>query len=445
MSKQITGRISPKGTGKLASSHLAPFVTLLACVCLTIPAMAGETMRSALTHAYRSSPELQAERYQLRAVDEQLPQAQSGWKPTVEASATVGYKYENSDKNGQKDGDLQGFKVTLRQPVFRGFRTENAVSQAHQVIAAEEQNVVRLEQDVLLKAVSAYMDVIRDRDIVRLRNNQVGILKQELRATRGRFSLGEVTRTDVAQATARYQSAIGNLENAKADLNISISAYLRFVGRSPRRLTRPGLPRNLPKSVEHGVRLAEQYHPEVKMAMHKEVAARHFVKVRRGDLLPRVALEAEYGYESGLSNTLGDTQEAVVRGVLTIPLYQAGTAHSRLREAKELASRRRMLILDARRKIRSELMRVWNRYTEASRRIGIIKAQVGAAMVAVEGVRREVLLGSRTTQETLDAERELMNTRIALAVARRDRIVRAYEVLSATGQLTAKRLSLGAN
>lgn len=423
----------------------APFaqiVTLLGLVFAALPAHAGSNLRDALIHAYRSSHELQADRYRQRATDEQLPQAQAGWHPTVEARTSAGYKYEDNSTTINETSDPLSFKITLRQPIFRGFRTQSATAQAHQVIAAGRQELLGLEQDVLLKAVTAYMDVLRDRDIARLRYNQVVILRKELRGAKRRLALGDKTRTDVAQALNRFQSAIANHDNAKADLGVSVSGYMRFVGRKPGSLKRPNLPHKMPLDLAQAIRVAEQYNPEIKKAMHKEVAARHFIKLKRGELLPRVALEAEYDYNSTMTTTQATSDTAVVRGVLTVPLYQAGFVYSKVREAKELANRRRMLILNARRKIRAQMMRVWNRYREAGKKIGTVKAQIGASIMAVEGVRRETLLGSRTTQEVLDAERELMNARIALAVARRNHVARAYEVLAAAGRLTARQLRL---
>ncbi len=419
-----------------------PVIAILALAAATMPASAADNLRSALAHAYQTNPELHAERYNLRATDEQLPQAQAGWRPTVEASTSVGYKYERETGVDTGTSDPFGFKITLNQPVFRGFRTRSATAQARQVIEAGRQDLILVEQAVLLRAVAAYMDVLRDRDIVRLRHTQIGILRNELKAAKGRFSLGEVTRTDVAQALTRYQSAIANHDNAKADLAVSVGEYIRHIGRAPKALKRPTKPAKLPRSLNQALRVAERHNPEIRKALHKQEAARQFVNVRRGALLPRVSLQAEYGYNAAMTASEATTEEAVVRGVLTIPLYQAGTAHSSLRQAKELASRRRLLIVNAQRKIRGQVMRVWSRYREAGNKIRTVKSQVGSAMLAVEGVRRETLLGSRTTQDTLDAERELMNTRIALAVAHRDHVVRAFELLATVGRLTARDLSL---
>lgn len=422
--------------------HLAPLVALLTLMVFSATAGAADSLRSALAHAYETNPELQAERYNLRATDEQLPQAQAGWKPTVEASTSIGYKYENEDSMTSRTTDPAGFKISLNQPIFRGFRTQSATAQARQVIAAGRQDLRLVEQSVLLSAVAAYMDVLRDRDIVRLRHTQIGILGNELKAAKGRFALGEVTRTDVAQALTRYQSAIANHDNAKADLGVSVGEYIRNVGRAPAALKRPGLPAKLPRTLEIAISIAERHNPEILKTRHNEEAARHFIQVRRGALLPRVSLQAEYGYDAAMSLTNDSTEEAVVKGVLTVPLYQAGVAYSHLREAKELANRRRMLILNAQRKTRSTVMRVWNRHGEAADKIKVVKLQVGSAMLALEGVRREALMGSRTTQDILDAERELMNARIALAVAQRDHLVRAYELLAAIGRLSARDLSL---
>ncbi|NNE24944.1 MAG: TolC family protein, partial [Rhizobiales bacterium] len=198
----------------------------------------------------------------------------------------------------------------------------------------------------------------------------------------------------------------------------------------------------LPNSLEKAIKLADQYNPEIIKAMHKEVAAMHFIGVKRGELLPKVELEAEYEYHRDMQANFGKYEVAAVRGVVTVPIYQSGFVYSKIREAKQLANRRRMLILTARRKIRGQVGRVWSRYRETEGKIQAIKKEIGASMVAVQGVRMESLTGRRTTQEVLDAERRLMNARINLEHFRRNRIVRAYEVIAATGHLTAFDLGL---
>lgn len=411
---------------------------LLVMVC----PLQAQSLPEVLKHAYRNNPELDAARAEQQVSDELKPQALSGWRPTVIAQVNAGHKNHNVDLLRFDHSDPLGMSIRLTQPLFRGFRTVSATRQADQLIAAAHQQLIEIEQNVMLATISAYMDVIRDREILRLRRNQVVLLRHELNGNRRRLQLGMVTRTDVAQASARLSSALSNVTGAEADLGVSVSRFIRQVGRKPGVLKRPAVSRRLPRDLPRAIKLADQYNPEIVKAMHKEVAARHFVDVKRGELLPKVGLEAEYRHNSDLRGKFGENETAAVRGVVTVPIYQSGFVYSKVREAKLQVNRRRMLILTARRKIRGQVGRVWNRYRETEGKISAIKQQIGAAMVAVQGVRMEALAGTRTTQEVLDAERELMNARINLEVVRRDRIVWAYEVIKSTGRLTAFNLGL---
>lgn len=438
----------PGGKPASSASRRGLWRTIAACIPVVAVLLGmgvqahAQSLPEALKHAYRNQPVLDAARAEQRITDELKPQALSGWRPTVIAQANIGHESTNEDLLRFDHTDPMGLSIRLTQPVFRGFRTVSATRQADQLIAAGRQQLIDVEQTILLDAIKAYMDVIRDREVLRLRRNQVALLSHELRGNRRRLELGMVTRTDVAQARARLSSAVSNVAGAEADLGVSVNRYIRHVGRKPGVLRRPPVSRRIPKSLDRAIKLADQYNPEILKAMHKEVAARHFVDVKRGELLPQIGLEAEYRHNSDLRAEFGEDETAVFRGVVTVPIYQAGSSYSQLRQAKQQVNRRRMLILAARRKIRGQVGRVWSRYRETEGKISAVMQQIGAAMVAVEGVRREALNGSRTTQEVLDAERELMNTRIGLEVIRRDRIVRAYEVIKTTGRLTAYNLGL---
>ena len=402
----------------------------------------AQSLPEVLKQAYRNHPSLEAARAQQRITDELRPQALSGWRPTVVAQTSLSHKQSNEDTTRVRGSEPLGFTVKLSQPLFRGLRTVSETRQADQLIAAGRQELIAVEQAVLLEAIEAYMDVIRDREVLRLRRNQVSLLTHELRGNQRRLDLGVVTKTDVAQARSRLSSAMSNVEGAKADLAVSVGKYIRSVGSKPGVLRRPPVSPRMPRSLRQGIQWADQYNPEIVKAMHKEVAARHFVDVKRGELLPRVSLEAEYSIDSAFRARSGDEETAAIRGVLTVPIYQSGAVYSKIRQAKQQVNRRRMLILTARRKAREQMNRVWSRYQETNGKIASVRRQIAAAMIAVEGVRKESYLGGRTTQEVLNAERELMNARIALARIRRDQIVRAYEVIATAGRLTAFNLGL---
>lgn len=402
----------------------------------------SDSLPKALSHAYLDNPMLAAERARLRATDELEPQANAGWRPTVDAAGSVAHSWIDEKPRGKKPTDPAVFTIQLSQPLFRGFRTVNSIKRAQANIAVGRQELLAVEQQVLLETAIAYMDVIRDREILRLRRGQVSLLREELRAARGQFNLGSKTRTDVAQADARLNSAIANVEGSVADLSVSVGNYARVVGHAPDVLSRPRVSPRVPKSLKAALSRAKNLNPELLAALQNEIAADLLVDIRHGELMPSVALQAGYAIQNDPSTVLTSSEDATIRGVISIPIYAAGTRHSRIREAKHMASRKRLMTLDSRRKVHNQIIRLWSRYQEAGRKISTSKRQIGAAMVALQGVRREATFGTRTTLDILDAERELLISRERLEEFRRNQVVRAYELIAAVGGMTASNLGL---
>lgn len=402
----------------------------------------ADSLAKALSHAYLDNPILEAERARQRATDELEPQANAGWRPTVEASVSVAHSWIHEKPRGKKQTDPGVMSIGLSQPLFRGFRTINQTKRARVNIAAGRQELLAVEQQVLLNAATAYMDVIRDREILRLRRGQVSLLREELRGARGRFNLGEKTRTDVAQAKARLNRAIGNLEGAVANLSVSVGLYTRAIGHAPKVLTRPRVSPRVPKSLEQALARGERLNPELLGALQKEQAADLLVDIKYGELLPQLKLQAEYKYQEDPSTVLTSSEDATIRGILSIPIYQAGVRHSAIREAKHLANRKRLMTLDSKRKVRNQIVRLWSRYKEAGRKLATTKVEIGAAMVALQGVRREATFGNRTTLDILDAERELLVARERLEAFRHAEVISAYKLISAVGGMTASNLRL---
>jgi len=288
------------------------------------------------------------------------------------------------------------------------------------------------------------MNVIRDRRILMLRQRNVTVLREQLRASTERFNVGEVTRTDVAQSRARLSLSESTVAEAKSNLAASIATYNKVVGHAPGSLKYPRLPK-LPKNLEGATALAEKVNPNILAAAFVAEAARHNVGVVRGDLLPTVTLEA-----SG-TRTIKDldhvddqnVNQLTVLGRISVPLYEAGSVYSAVREAKQTESQRRIEIIGAARTVREAVVTAWNFLTAARETIVSSKAQVSANTLALDGVKQEYLVGSRTTLDVLNAESELLDSQVILAQAERDQIVAAYQILGSIGQLTARQLSLG--
>lgn len=408
----------------------------------------AETLHQALTAAYKFNPRLDAERARLRATDEEVPRALSGYRPLIFGSADVGYRKDVTRGGAQgtttQETNPRGYGVDISQPLFRGFRTLNTVREAEAVVRAQRANLHIIEQSVLLEAVIAYADVVRDQAVVRLRENNVNVLTRELRATEDRFSVGEVTRTDVAQAQARRAGAVSALDFARANLRTARAAFERVVGHPPSNLADPGVPeRLLPRTQQEALSIAEQENPNIVAALYREQAARHVVDRIWGELLPEVSVDASYDRRFGLANA-DEAETTSVTGRLTVPIYQGGEVSARVRQAKHTHVSRLQEVEQFRTEALADVIASWARL-EASRALLVSEAaQVEANRVALAGVREEERVGQRTLLDVLNAEQELLNAEVILVTTRRDLAVSAYTLLSSVGRLGAEYLGLGA-
>ena len=405
----------------------------------------GESLQEALVSAYETNPTLLAERARLRAIDETLPQASSGWKPTIVLSGTYG-ETEGSTKLGGVTTDVDTEPVTgtatLTQPVFRGGRTFFNVMQARANVRAGRARLHNVEQQILLSAVAAYFDVIRDEATVELARNNVVVLDRQLQAAKDRFEVGEITRTDVAQAEARKSRIESVLIASEAQLTASRSAYEQIIGRMPGSLERKVDLPALPGSEAEALELARQLNPTLIAARETERASSHGVKSATGQLLPSLSVRAQYLHsETSLSDkTQTDTTSIV--GELTVPIYQAGAEYASIRQAKHTNSQNRMEIAAAQREVEANVVNAWEGLRSARASILSNREQVRAAEIALEGVQQEAQVGSRTTLDVLDAEQELLDARVALVQTQRDEFVAAYNLLAVSGRLRASDLQL---
>lgn len=414
----------------------------------TSPVVNAETLAEALASAYSGNPTLRAERARQRATDEQTAQALSGWRPRVDAGANAAIQDTDTDPNpsGQQSGTTYpaDISITLTQPVFRGFKTVKGVKRAEATVEAGRQNLLAVEQQTLFDTVQAYMNVIRDRRILAFRQRNVTVLRENLRSSQERFNVGEVTRTDVAQSRARLSLSEATVAEAKSNLAASIATYTKIVGHAPGSLKYPKLPK-LPKGLDAANALAEKINPNILAAAFTAEAARHNVGVVKGDLLPTVTVEA-----SG-SKTIedldhysdGNVERLSLLGRVTVPLYESGSVYSAVREAKQVESQRRIEIIGAARTVRETVVTAWNFLIASRETITAAKSQVSANTLALDGVKQEYLVGSRTTLDVLNAESELLDSQVTLAQSERDLIVAAYQILGSIGQLTARQIGLG--
>jgi len=410
----------------------------------------AETLSEALAAAYASNPGLKAERAKLRAVDEQVPQALSGFRPTLEASGDVTREDTLNNRRSTGGGKEQirtprGTDFTVAQPLYQGGRTTAALGEAENKVRAARARLTSKEQEVLLAAVNAFMDVIRDQAVLNLNINNEQVLRRQLEATLDRFQVGEITRTDVSQAEARLAGATADRIQSEGNLEISRAAYLNVIGLAPSTLLAPKkFSHELPADKKSASDAAREVHPDVSAALFDERAAKDNIEKVRGELRPELSLNGTVAYDVEASGNTSRSVERSIGATLKIPLYQAGAVYSRLREAKQTAGEARLLVDQARRDVLAQAARAWEQLATARARIKSFKAQVEASEIALEGVEREAAVGSRTVLDTLDAKQELLDARVNLVTAERDETVAQYGLLSAVGRLTARDLDLPA-
>ena len=411
----------------------------------------AETMEDALVRAYRNNPTLRADRARQRATDEQVPQAKSGWRPVVTADASATDRWVNSRESSLFGGPAKKYttsesapasvSVQLAQPLFRGFRTVEGIKAAEANVAAGRQQLLTVEQDVLFRTIQAYMNVIRDRRILNLRKQNVTVLREQANAAKQRFDVGEVTRTDVAQSNARVSQSLSDLAGARAQLASSVASYVALVGREPGSLTSPKLAR-LPDSLKSSLQHAQKINPNILAAANVEDSARHNIEVVKGDLLPEASLLASASVSEDWESDGGRQTTTSVQAVVNVPIYEGGRVYSSVRQAKQVASQRRIQIIEATRQVREAVTASWNLLESKRSSSQSARAQVSAAELAASGVREEYLVGSRSTIDVLNAQQELLNAKISLVVAERDLIVSSFQVLGSIGKLTAANLRL---
>jgi outer membrane protein len=405
------------------------------------------SLEEAFATAYETNPELIAARAGLRATDEGVAQARSGLRPQVSANATYGADWRNSP-NGSDSNDPFALSLDASQPLYDGGRTTNNVRAAVADVSAARARLEALEQQVLFDAASAYLDILRDEENVRLAENNVRVITEQVRASRDRFEVGEVTRTDVSQAEARLAEAQANLASARGALDRSRQNFRLVVGAEPIGIAGlPDLP-SVPMSVEEALDIALESHPLMLAARFDENAAESGIRAQIGGLLPELSLDGSVGYSdgavfgSGSANTINDRTSATVQLRASVPLYQGGAQYSRVRQAQAIASQARANITTVSRERRQVVEAAWTELLVARANIRSVREQVAAQQLAFEGVREEAIVGSRTTLDVLDAEQELLAARVRLVESVRNEYVAHYGLLAAIGGLTMTDMGL---
>ncbi len=426
--------------------RLAVFLGLLTSAGLFGNAAFGQTLNEALAAAYLGNPTLERDRANLRARDESVPQALSGWRPSVDTFGEIGRSHIQGNDAGAP-GDNRNLTskrlgAEITQPLFRGGRTLARTRSAENTVRSGREQLLSSEQRVLFDASESYLDVYRDQAVLELQIQNEQRLARQLEAARDRFEVGEVTRTDVFQAEARLADATADRVAAEGDLDSSRARYRNVVGEMPGNLERPQVPADIPADLEETIDAALERDPDLLSAEYAQKAALDDIDDTRGELLPEINLigRATQNREVARDNGRVETLEAIVR--MDMPLYQSGAVYSRLRQDKQIAAAARRDIDRFRRNAIQRATQAWTDFETAQAQIRSFTKSVEANTVALEGVQQEALVGARTVLDVLDAENELLNSQVGLVRSRRDEGVAVFELLLASGELTARRLEL---
>ncbi|WP_210483334.1 TolC family outer membrane protein [Microvirga antarctica] len=413
--------------------------------------VSAETLESALARAYGNNPTLNAQRANVRATDENVARAKSGYRPQINASADAGRSYTEYTRPGPGEGNIErlfprGAGVQIDQNIFNGFRTKNSVEQAETSVLGARQTLTNNEQNTLFDSASAYMNVLRDTAILDLQRNNVEVIDEQLRQTNDRFNVGEVTRTDVAQSQSRLAASRSQASLAEANLRTSVAQYRQVIGVEPKQLA-PGRPLDklLPRNVDGALAIALNEHPAIKASMHGVDVAELQVKIEQGALAPQLGVRGSvaqrFDTQLGGDNILSGS----VVAQLTVPIYDGGVAYASTRQAKEQVGQRRMEADSIRDQVRAAVISSFGQLEAARAQIVAAQAQVDASETALNGVREEARVGQRTTLDVLNAQQELLNARVNLITAQRDRVVASYAVVQAMGRLNSRSLGLAVN
>jgi outer membrane protein len=430
---------------------------------LTATSVSAETLAEAIALAYESNPTLQAQRATQRALDESVVQARTGWRPTLSVSGgtnysqsrTPGISRPGTDLNGDgipdtgvvnatDEGSTNTATLTLSQPIWTGGRVGAAVSAAQADVLAGQENLRRVESQVLASVIQAYANVRRDQQSLAIRQENVKVLQRQLEESNARFEVGEITRTDVAQSEARLAAAQALLRSAQAQLAISRSTYAAVVGQNPGDLVpEPSLANLLPGDVDVAFDVAEQNNPQIRAAEYVAQASRARVTAAKAERMPSVSIGGTLGW-SGLAEPFEPsdyTRNVTGRATVTVPLFTGGLTNSRVRAQIERNNADRIGIEAARRSVLQSVTQSWNELLAARANIGSAEEQVRAATIAAEGTRQEQQVGLRTTIDVLNAEQELRGAQLSQVNAVRDEYVAAASVLFSMGRLEAASLT----
>jgi outer membrane protein len=398
----------------------------------------AETLQEAIALAYRTNPSLLAQRANQRALDESIVQARAGLRPTLDVTVSGDYSRDYSDTSPDPDSDGASASIGLSQTLWSGGRIGHGITAAEAEILAGRENLRGIEQSVLASVIQAYADVIRDMEVLRIRQANLAVLQRQLEESSARFEVGEITRTDVAQSEARLAQSEAELANAQAQLSTSRAVYAAVVGQAPGDLApMPVLP-GVPADFDSALDVALADNPDIRAAAYTLAAAEANVAAARAEYMPSVRASATYGGSNRDFDRFGDIADntrLTAGATLSIPLFTGGLNASRVAAALERANAAQINVEGERRNALQAVSSAYAQSISARASLQAGEEAVRAASVAAEGVRQEAQVGLRTTLDVLNQELELRNAEVTLASARRNEYVAQANLLAAMGRL----------
>jgi outer membrane protein len=432
-----------------ARSFSALFALVAIVSLTTFDSSSAESLPDALVRAYQTNPQLNAERARQRGTDENVPQALTGYRPQIVASLGAGLQAVRDllPNNTIQTATLRPWTigVTVTQTLFNGFKTANSVRVAEFQVLSGREALRNVGQGVLLDAVTAYMNVLANKALYEAQRTNVQVLKEIQATTKKRLDAGDVTPTDTAQAEARVNRGLADLNAAEVALAISKELYTQVVGAAPSELV-PASPvdRLAPTTQMAAIDTANHEHPAILGAGYDVDTAQTSIKVAESSLLPQASVQASASrsVQTDTSLTTAATDQASVMGQVNVPIYDGGMAASQTRQAKEVASQSRLVLEQVRNQSRTAVVSAWVSNEGTKVALTAAQSEVRAAEVALQGVRREAQGGQRTTIDVLNAQQDLTNARSRQITAQRDRVIASYTLLSAVGRLDVHALNL---
>lgn len=430
------------------SKKLLSFLIVLLGIAGTAHAADGHTLQDAWLLAYQNNPALEAERAKLRATDEEVAQALSHWRPSINAYANAGRTWQYTPPQGGAGSNhfvqnSDSYGIQVKQPIFRGFRTLSETEAAEKKVLAERAHLQSAEQQLFYDTAKAYLDALRDESILTVDHENEDILRKKIAEIRERARVGDLTKTDLSQAQSRLSRAEVNRMQAEAALVTDRAIFARLVGIEAEMLKAPEFSFEQPKELDEVVVHALAVNPEIKAAQFAYDEANAEVNINKGNLLPEVNIvgSTSRDYNQSISQQ-GREHNSQIMAQLTLPLYSGGADYSKIRAASQMATSRRLELEEARHKSKETARSAWQMLVTSEVAIKADKAEIEASARALEGVRVQSKVGTRTTLDVLNAVQEFLDAKVDLARAEHDRNLAIVQLKAVLGELTADALKL---